>query len=61
MITSCICHGCPRAQLELDGKLTYEHYATWAAGKDRGATGLHDPLTPNGGGAITFSQYAKYP
>ena len=27
MITSCICHGCPWGALELDGKLSFQHYA----------------------------------
>lgn len=62
MITSCICHGCPWSDLELEGKNSYEHYAEWYYGKTSGAAAIHiDPRLPNGGGNLTFKQCAKFP
>jgi len=62
MITSCICHGCPFPELELEGKNSYEHYADWFYGKTTGADSMHiDPRLPNGNGTLTFSQCAKFP
>merc|ERR1712066_85540 len=62
MITSCICHGCPWAQLELEGKTSYQHYADWYYGKTSGAAATHiDTRLPNGGGTLTFAQCAKFP
>ena len=33
MITSCICHGCPWQDLELEGKNSYQHYGAWLNGE----------------------------
>merc|ERR1712203_1229256 len=50
MITSCICHGCPWPQLELEGKTSYQHYADWFYGKASGPAAIHiDRRLPNGG------------
>eukprot|EP00966_Prymnesium_polylepis_P018669 429858-Prymnesium_polylepis.1 len=62
MITSCICHGCPWADLELEGKTTYQHYAAWVHGTDHGAAAIHiDSRLPNGGGAIKSSRCSAFP
>lgn len=62
MITSCICHGCPWQQLELEGKTSYQHYAAWAIGNTTGAASFHiDMRSPNGGGAITYSSCKAFP
>ena len=62
MITSCICHGCPWATLELDGKLTYQHYADWFYGKTTGAASMHiDTRLPNGNGTLTDPRCSKFP
>merc|ERR1719329_48807 len=53
MITSCICHGCPWAQLELEGKTSYQHYADWYYGKTSGSAAIHiDTRHPNGDGSL---------
>merc|ERR1712110_104456 len=62
MITSCICHGCPWPQLELDGKNSYQHYADWYYGKTGALASIHiDTRLPNGGGQITLPQCSKFP
>jgi len=53
MITSCICHGCPWADLKLDGKSSFEHYADWYYGKTQGSASIHvDTRLPNGNGTL---------
>ena len=61
MITSCICHGCPWADLVLDGKSSYEHYADWFYGKTSGgAASMHiDPRLPNGNGTLAGGAFAR--
>ena len=65
MITSCICHGCPWQNLELENKNSYQHYADWFYGKTTGAASMHiDTRNPNGDGTLTgdkFKQCAKFP
>lgn len=62
MITSCICHGCPWAQLELEGKTSYQHYADWYYGKTSGSAAIHiDTRHPNGDGSMTYSQCSAFP
>ena len=62
MITSCICHGCPWPQLELQGKTTYQHYADWVHGTTKGADAIHiDSRLPNGGGEIKLRQCTPFP
>lgn len=54
MITTCICHGCPWADLELDNKSSYEHYADWFYGKVSGDAAFHiDYRNPNGNGTLS--------
>ena len=63
VIQSCICHGCPWAQLQVnDGtnKTSYQHYADWMAGKTTGAASMHiDTRLPNGGGTLVGSEWAR--
>ena len=60
MITSCICHGCPWAWLELKGKTSYQHYADWMAGRTTGSASMHiDSRLPNGGGTLTGKTFAQ--
>lgn len=65
MITSCICHGCPWADLKLKGKSSFEHYADWFYEKTSGAASMHiDPRLPNGDGALAggpFKYCAAFP
>jgi len=62
MITSCICHGCPWTQLELEGKTSYQHYADWYYGKTSGNAAIHiDPRHPNGDGSLDFKQCSAFP
>jgi len=62
MITSCICHSCPWAQLELEGKTSFQHYADWYYGKTNGSAAIHiDPRLPNGGGSLDFEQCSAFP
>lgn len=62
LITSCICHGCPWSDLVLEGKNTYQHYASWFVGNTSGASAIHiDPRLPNGNGTIVNSECAKFP
>lgn len=52
-ITTCICHGCPWADLELEGKTADAHFADWFYGRSSGAAALHvDTRMPNGGGTL---------
>lgn len=63
MITSCICHGCPWAQLttgDVTNKTSYQHYADWMAGKTTGATSMHiDTRLSNGGGTLQGGAFAR--
>jgi|EP01043_Picozoa_sp_COSAG02_P016812 hypothetical protein len=63
VMQSCICHGCPWAQLQVnDGtnKTSYQHYAEWMAGKTTGAASMHiDTRLPNGGGTLVGSEWAR--
>lgn len=62
MITSCICHGCPWADLKLQDKSSYQHYADWYYGKTTGAASIHiDSRGPNGDGALKFKQCSAFP
>jgi len=62
MITSCICHGCPWAQLVLEGKTSYQHYADWYYGKTSGSAAIHiDTRHPNGDGSLDFDQCKSFP
>ena len=52
-ITTCICHGCPWADLVLDNRTATQHYADWFHGKATGAAAMHrDVRGPNGDGTI---------
>ena len=63
VMQSCICHGCPWAQLQVnDGtnKTSYQHYADWMAGKTTGAASMHiDTRLPNGGGTLVGPEWAQ--
>jgi len=62
MITSCICHGCPWNTLELEGKNSYQHYASWFVGNNSGPAAIHvDARLPNGNGTITDPNCMKFP
>eukprot|EP00912_Choanoflagellata_sp_UC4_P000010 UC4_evm4s7 len=63
MITSCICHGCPWADLKVENKTSYQHYGAWLAGKTSGPASIHvDPSpTPNGGGSIKNLSCKPFP
>lgn len=58
-ITTCICHGCPWADLILDGSNAYQHYYSWTMAK---ATNHYhiDMRGPNGDGALNFSSCAAF-
>ena len=66
-ITSCICHGCPWADLtpSTGSKVTtYDYYIKWA--NDPKWPSSSEPVTidargPNGGGDITFSECSPFP
>lgn len=62
MITSCICHGCPWAQLVLENKTSFQHYADWFYGATAGGLdSMHiDLRLPNGNGTLTFKECAKF-
>ena len=46
-------HGCPWADLELEGKTADAHFADWFYGRSSGAAALHvDTRMPNGGGTL---------
>ena len=52
-ITTCICHGCPWADLVLQNKTADQHSPTWFYGIGKGVDAIHiDTRPPNGGGTF---------
>ena len=59
-ITTCICHGCPWSQLELENKTAIGHFADWFYGRTKGAGAKHvDTRPPNGGGTLVGKEWFR--
>ena len=60
-ITSCVCHGCPWADLVLKNKTSYEWFADWYYGKTPGGeASMHiDHRLPDGNGSLVGGAYVR--
>lgn len=60
--TTCICHGCPWSDLQLDGRNSYQHYADWKLGRTQGSEAFNiDTRGPNGDGDLVFDSCLAFP
>jgi len=61
MITSCICHGCSWDTLEVAGKNSYQHYASWFFNVSSQSNFWVDTAGPNGDGTFKDPRCAPFP